>query len=235
MRRVPDFLKLQGRVYADAGYKDWTAKASGGVQGRVELVGHHYQAGYSSPTFFNFDGHDIHAETTVNADASVGVSGFAEGGIAVGKNDYVEVGAGGFAGASATLKGSESLGDLASVNGEATAWAGVGAKADLDAGYKDGELSFHFGAGAALGYGFDYDLGFSINVGAIGSGVYDAASDAYDWVGDAGDWVGCKAQDAADRVGDAAQDVGDAAQDAANAVGDAASSVGHAISAVFDW
>jgi len=205
-----DFLKLQGRVYGDTGYKDGTVTLKGGVQGRFELVGSHYQGGYTSPTLFSFGGHDINSKTTLNADAYVGATGFAEGGIALGKNDYVELGAGGFAGASATLKGSESIGDVASVNGSATAWAGIGAKADLDAGYKDGELSFHFGAGLAFGYGFDYDFGFSINVGAIGDGIYEGASDVVDGVGDAGEWVGGKAKDVANDIGDVASDIGDA-------------------------
>jgi len=212
-----DYLKVQGRVYGDSGYKDGTVTLSGGLQGRVELLGHHYQAGYTSPTLFNFGGHDMQLRGTVNGDAQIGVTGTIDGGIALGKNDDVHVGARGFAGASASLQGSESLGDMGSVKGEATAWVGVGAKADLDVGYKDGEISFSFGAGLAFGYGFDYDFGFSINVGAIGDAIYNEASDAVDAVGDAGKWVGNEAEDAAD------------------AIGDAASSVGDAICDVFDW
>jgi hypothetical protein len=216
-----DFLKLQGRVYGDTGYKDGTLMASGGVQGRLELVGSHYQAGYTSPTLFSFGGHDIRSQTNVNADASVGVTGTVEGGIGLGKSDYVKVGASGFAGASASIKGSETLGDVAGVNGDASVYAGIGAKADLDAGYKDGELSFNFGAGIAWGFGYSFDFGFSINVGAIGDGIEDGAK-----------WVGNEAEDAAKAVGNGAED---AAKAVGNAVGDAASAVGDAISDVFDW
>jgi hypothetical protein len=212
-----DYMKIQGRVYGDSGYKDGTVTLTGGVQGRIELLGHHYQAGYTSPTLFNFGGHDIQARGTVNADAQIGVTGTIEGGIQLGKNDEVHVGARGFAGASATLQGSESLGDMATVKGEASAWVGVGAKADLDVGYKDGEVSFSFGLGLAFGYGFDYDIGFSVNFGAIGDAIYNEAGEVVDAVGDAGEWVGSEAEDAA------------------NAIGDAASSVGDAICDVFDW
>ena len=214
-----DFLRLQGRVYGDTGYKDGTVMATGGVQGRFELVGSHYQAGYNSPTLFSIGGHDIQSRTTVNADASVGASGSVDGGIALGKNDYVQVGASGFAGASASLQGSENIGDLGGVNGDARVWAGVGAKADLDAGYKDGQLSFHFGLGLAWGIGYDFDIGFSINVDAIGDGIYNVASDVVGGAGDA-------AEDIGKAVGDAAEDVG-------NAIGDAASDIGNAISDLF--
>jgi hypothetical protein len=198
-----DFLKLEGRVYGDSGYKDGTVMASGGVQGRFELMGSHYQAGYTSPTAFTFGGHDFNSRTTVNADASVGATATVNGGIALGKNDYVDVGASGFAGASASLKGSESIGDVATVKGDATVWAGVGAKANIDAGYKDGELSFSLGFGFAFGYGFDYDLGFSINVGAVGDCIEEGASDVVNGIGDAASAVG-------DGIGDAASAVGDA-------------------------
>jgi hypothetical protein len=203
-----DFLKLQGRVYGDAGYKDGTATASIGVQGRLELVGAHYQGGYTSPTLFSFDGHNINSQTTVNADASVGATATAEAGIGIGKNDYVQVGASGFAGASGSVKGSETIGDVAGVNGDASVYAGVGAKIDLNAGYKDGQLSFNFGLGAALGIGYSFDFGFSVNVGAIADGVEDGAK-----------WVGNEAEDGAKAVG--------------NAVSDAVSDVGDAIASIF--
>jgi hypothetical protein len=131
----------------------------------------------------------------------------------------VHVGASGFAGATAGVKGSETLGDVASVGGDANVYAGVGAKADLDAGYKDGQLSFSFGAGIAWGIGYSFDFNFSINVGAIGDGVEDGAK-----------WVGNEAEDAAKAVGNGAED---AVKDVGSAIGDAASSVGDAISSIF--
>jgi hypothetical protein len=158
-----DFMKVQGRVFGQAGYDDWTVTAGVGVQGRLEIVGSHYEVGYDSPSFYNLGGHDLNLRTKVNADAYVGASGFAEAEVGIGKDTHLNLGAGGFDGASAALKGSESLGDLGSVNGGVAAWTGVGAKVDVDAGIKDWEVSFHFGAGLALGLGLEYDWGFSVN------------------------------------------------------------------------
>ena len=224
-----DFMKVQGRVYGNANLDDWTASASIGVQGRIEIIGHHYEGGYDTPSIYNLGGHDINLKTKVNADAYIGANGFAEAEIGIGKNTHVDLGAGGFDGASASLKGSENLGDFGGVNGGAAAWVGVGAKVDLDAGIKDGELSFHFGAGLALGLGLEYDWGFSINFAGIADGLYNAGADAIDAVADAGEWVGGAAEDAAGWVGDAAEATGDAAKDAVDAVGDAASDAADAL------
>jgi hypothetical protein len=246
IKGATDFLKVQGRVYGDADFKDWTVTVGGGVQGRVEIVGSHYEAGYKTPSIFNLGGHDIDFDTEVSADASVGVNGFAEGEIGLGKNTHLNLGAGGFDGASASLAGSESVGDLASVNGGVKAWAGVGAKADVDAGFKDGKVTFHFGAGLALGVGLEYDWGFSVDFAEIGDSLYNIASDPIGFVGDVGNWVEDTAGDVADTAGDVAEAAGDAAEDAVDAVGDAAGdvvdaagdaagAVGDAISDVFDW
>ena len=214
-RGSTEVLEVEGRVFGDAGYKDGSYVASGGVQGRFELIGQHYQGGYTSPTLFNFGGYDITSRTTFNADASVGATGTVQGGIALGKNDYVQVGASGFAGASATVQGSESLGNVASVNGSASGYVGVGAKGDVDVGYKDGELNFNFGLGFAWGIGYSLNFGFSVNVGAIADGAYHE-------VADAGKWVGNEVGDAGKAVGNA---VGDAAKDVGDAVGDAVSDI----------
>jgi hypothetical protein len=185
-----DFLKAQGRVYGDTGYKDGTVTASGGVQGRFELVGAHYQAGYNSPSMGTLGGHDMTARTTANADAYVGAQGNVEGGISLGKNDYAHVGGSAFAGASGTLQGSESLGDVASVNGSVSGYAGVGIKGDLDAGYKDGNLEFKFGFGAAWGLGYSFDFGFSVNIGAVGDCVEDVAKSVGNGVEDVAKDIG---------------------------------------------
>jgi len=136
----------------------------------------------------------------VNADASVGATGYDEAGIALGKNDYLNVGAGGFVGASAGLKDTENLGDLAGVKGDVGVYAGVGAKADIDAGYKDGELGLHLGCGIAFGLGFDCDFGFSVNVGAVADGIDEATNQTADAVADAGKWVGNEAERAVDDI-----------------------------------
>lgn len=100
-----DFMKVQGRVFGQAGYDDWTVTAGVGVQGRLEIVGSHYEAGYDSPSFYNLGGHDLNLRTKVNADAYVGASGFAEAEVGIGKDTHLNLGAGGFDGASAALKG----------------------------------------------------------------------------------------------------------------------------------
>ncbi|MBV9503879.1 MAG: hypothetical protein JO323_02625 [Acidobacteriia bacterium] len=231
-----DFLQVQGRAYENTGFNDWTASASVGVQGRADLVHSHYQGEYDSPSLYNLGGHDIDSQTKLSADAEAGVSGFAEAGIGVGKSDYVDLGAGGFDGASATLKGSEDLGDFGGVNGDVTGWTGVGAKVDVDAGYKNGKFSFNFGAGLALGLGADYDWGFTIDFGNIADSLYNVAADGIDGVADAGKWVAGAASDAAGWVGDAAQTVGDTAEgvvsDVGSAAGDVVSDVGSAASNV---
>jgi hypothetical protein len=229
-----DFMKVQGRVYGTADWDDWTAKAGIGVQGRIEIVGSHYEAGYTTPTFFNLGGHDLNLQTKVNADAYVGASGFAEAEVGIGKNTHVNLGAGGFDGASASLRGSENLGDLGGVNGGVAGWTGIGAKVDVDAGFKDGEFSFHFGAGLALGLGLEYDWGFSINFAEIGDSLYNVLSDSVGFVGDVGDWAEGAAEDVADFVGDAGEWAGNAAEDAADWVGGAAEDVGDTVGGVVE-
>jgi hypothetical protein len=224
-----DFFKVQGRVYSDVGFKDWTANAGFGVQGRFELVGHHYEAGYSTPSIYNVGGHDLTLNTKVNGDAYVGANGFAEAEIGIGKNTHLDLGAGGFDGASAALKGSETLGDFGGVNGGVGAWAGVGAKVDVDAGFKNGEFSFHFGAGLALGLGLEYDWGFSINFAGIGDSLYNVGADAVDFIGDAGDWVGDAAGDVVEWGGDAAEAVGDFAEGAVDTATGVVSDIGDAL------
>jgi hypothetical protein len=224
-----DFLRVQGRVYGDAGFKDWSVNASIGVQGRVELVGAHYEISYTTPSIYNLGGHEINLTTKVNADASVGVQGGAEAGITLGKNNEIKLGAEGFAGASASLAGSVGVSDYGNVSGGATVWAGVGAKWEADVGFKDGKFSFNWGAGLALGLGLEVDLGFTIDFFAIGDSLYNAAADTWDAVADAGEWVEGAASDVADAVGDAAQAVGDAAESAVDAVGDAAEDVADAV------
>ena len=109
------------------------------------------------------------------------------------------------------MKGSESIGDVAGVSGSASGYAGIGAKIDLDAGYKDGQLSFNFGLGAALGLGYSFDFGFSVNVGAIADGVKDGA-----------EWVGNELEAGAGAV---VSGVGDAVGGVVDGIGDAISSI----------
>lgn len=228
-RGSTDFLKIQGGIYADGGFKDWTVSGKIGAYGSIELVGSHYEIGYTSPSLYNLGGHDINFNAKVNADASVGVQGGAGAEIGIGKNTHVNLGAEGFAGASASLSGQAGIGDFGSVKGGATVWAGVGAKASIDAGFKDGKFSFNIGAGLALGLGIEIDWGFSIDFYAIGDTLYNLGADAFEFVGDAGEWVEGAAEDVVEAVGDAAEAVGDFAQDAVAAVGDAAEEVGGAI------
>jgi hypothetical protein len=220
-----DLMKVSGRAYYNVGLDDWTLKAGFGVQGRVDLVNVHYEGEYDTPSIYNLGGHDINLKTKLAADAAVGVNGFAEAEVGIGKNTHVDLGAGGFDGASASLKGSEDLGDFGGVNGDVTVWAGVGAKVDVDAGFKDGKFTFNFGAGLALGLGADYDWGFSIDFGNIADSLYNFGADASDTIQDIGDWCGGAAEDTADWIGGAAQDIGDGAKDVAGDIVDGAEDV----------
>jgi len=219
-------VAARGRIFGDAGFKKGALEAYIGAEGRAELIGAHYNFGYATPTV-NIAGHEIGIKADVQADAFVGAQGYAEALVRLGKDPRIHIGAEGFAGASATIQGQAALGDLAKVRGSATAWAGVGAKANLDVGYEDGHLKFDLGFGAALGLGFEVDWGFDINVGAVGDFLADVGETVLDGLGDVGDAIG----DAADAVGDFAEDVGDAIGDAVDAVGDA---VGDAVDAVGD-
>ena len=56
-----------------------------------------------------------------------------------------------------------SLGKLIGVRGSADAYAGAGAKALLNVGFKDGKLDVETGLGAAVAVGAGYDVGVSVN------------------------------------------------------------------------
>ncbi len=212
-------LGAQGRIYQDVGFDDWTLKAEIGAQGKLELAGAHYEVGYNTPTV-NIAGHDIGINTKVNLDAEIGARGEIFGKIKLGKENRIQLGAEAFAGASATIQGEAALGDLAAVRGEATAWAGIGAKSELDVGFEDGKLNFDMGLGAALGVGFELDWGFTVDFGEVGEVLYDVGTEISDAVQDVGDAVGDVANDVFDAVGDAAGDVAEAAGDFIDDVGD---------------
>lgn len=69
-----------------------------------------------------------------------------------------------FAGARAGVEGKAGVGPFRAT-GRAEGWAGVGAGAKLDTGYKDGKLKLDFGVGAALGVGGKLKVGVEVDVG----------------------------------------------------------------------
>ncbi|MBI2567981.1 MAG: hypothetical protein HYV63_13200 [Candidatus Schekmanbacteria bacterium] len=232
------------RAYGDASLEDLSAYI--GVEAGAQIMSD-YRAGYKTPTV-NLGGHEVGAQVDGRVYGMAGAVGRAEAGISLKDDPHITLGAEAFAGARAGVEGSAGLNvdgkELASVHGKAEAWAGVGARANLDVGFEDGKFRFGIGLGAALGVGFNLDWGFEIDFGAIADtvgdiakdvvgGVVDFAEDAADWVGDAVDTVGDAIGDAADAVGDAVGDaadaVGEVVSDVGDAIGDAAEAVGDAL------
>jgi len=155
------------------------------------------------------------------------------GGADIGKNTYVDVGGEAFIGAKGSVSGTADVGDYGSVTGGVSGYTGVGAKGDLDVGFKDGKIQFKVGAGLALGLGGGFDLGFDIDPGKIADDLYDAGSDVVDLGKDAADAVGQATEDAMKAaidaakkafgwVDDAAGSAEDVAEDAVKAAIDAA-------------
>ncbi len=94
-----------------------------------------------------------------------------------------------FAGATAEATARGSIGDVASGEIGVGAWAGVGARFNLDAGFKDGEFKFKLDLGAAIGVGFNINIGFSVNFKKIGekiSGFFKDLGSAFGGGGGAG-------------------------------------------------
>jgi hypothetical protein len=236
-------LGVSGKVYYRLGadFEKKTLEAAVGAKGAAEIVGVHYEAGYDTPDVEIGDS-KVDLNTKVNLDAQVGVKGYIEGGLSIGKENNLKLGAGGFDGADASLKGKIGAGELGDAHGYIAAWAGVGAKAGFDVGFKDGKLKADMGLGLALGAGLEWDLGVTLDFGEIvdtgldtmreiGLGdeadwIENTAGDVFEFAGDAAHWAGDAAEDAADAIGDAASDAGDAAGDVIDDIGDAAEDVG---------
>jgi len=208
-----DFLFARGRIYGDSNADDGSVGVTAGIEGEEGIASSHYQINYDSPSVHIGD-QEISSKTQVNADALVGSKGNAEVDLSLGKDTHVDIGGGAFSGASASLSGSESVGDLASANGSISGWTGAGAEAGFKAGIDDGKLSWDLHAGLALGIGGEYDIGFTVDVPKIGETIVNAGEEALDKLGQVGSAVGGFAQDGIDAAQQVAEDTIKAAKDA---------------------
>jgi hypothetical protein len=243
-------LSLSGQVYynIDPDFENLTFKAGVGAKGSAEIVGAHYEAGFDTPDL-NIGDSKVDLNGKTNADAYVGVKGNIEGNISIGKENHIGLGAGAFDGANASISGKIGAGEIADGHGYLAAWAGVGAKAKFEAGFKDGKLNVDWGLGLALGAGAEWDLGVSIDFGKAvdtaldgmreigleepadwientGGDVIEFAGDAAKWTGgaleDAGEWSVQAGKDAFEAVENAAKETKEAAEAAAEAARKAA-------------
>lgn len=167
-------LAVQARAYG--GINPYAMAAEFGVEANATLVD--LRAGFSSnSTIMKMGPFVAGRNTQVDARLYAGADAWADARISFHNGPRVSVGAGAFAGASAELAASETL----MINGKAVAgghvvgkaWAGVGAKVDVDVGLENGKLNFRFDIGAALGVGLELDFGFSIDFRAAASIVKD--------------------------------------------------------------
>jgi hypothetical protein len=119
----------------------------------------------------------------VQGEVKVGANAYAEGTAKLSGNPPTAVirgEAGAFVGGEATVKARAGLGPVG-LEGTASGWVGLGAKAHFDAGYENGKLKLDFGAGAALGYGGFLGGKVEIDVGKaakIAEHVIDKTGDA---------------------------------------------------------
>jgi len=164
-----DILYVRGRLFglADFNWKKSMFELGLGAQGAFELIGGHIELKHDAPKVL-LGGVDAALHTVINGDAYVGA--VAEGGAILNlswddffKKSYLQLGGQAFAGAAASISGSMSLGKLIGVRGSADAYAGAGAKALLNVGFKDGKLDVETGLGAAVAVGAGYDVGVSVN------------------------------------------------------------------------
>jgi hypothetical protein len=172
-------LAVRGRIHGIAAWNDGL-EVGIGAQGRLELVGASANVGYGVDAF-SIGGEKVRFQANGSADAFVGAQGDASASITLNKEPSIRVGAGGFAGASASIAGQATLGGVG-VKGGAQAWAGVGAKANLEVGFKDGKFVLGGEIGAALGVGFGAKFGIAVDfkplintVKGVGNAVAEGA------------------------------------------------------------
>lgn len=115
--------------------------------------------------------------TSVDGRVYAGAQAWADARVSLANGPRATVSAGAFAGASAELAASQDFvvngRSLVGAHGAVKAWAGAGAKLELDVGIENGKLDFRFDIGAALGVGIEVDFGFSIDFKAMADTVKD--------------------------------------------------------------
>jgi hypothetical protein len=230
-------IALDGGLYYKFGVdpEKKTVSVGVGANGSVEVIGAHYEIGYSTPDV-EIGNSKVDVDGKVNGDAWVGAKGNVGVGITLGKENKANAEAGGFAGGKASLSGDVGVGDAANANGNITGWAGIGAKAGAEVGFNDGEFTLKAGFGLALGLGLEWDLGLKIDYGRVArlgldgmreigldeeaDWISDRADDALQFAGDAAHWAGNTAEDAAKETAKAVEEAMKAAQKAlADAMG----------------
>ncbi|QPP07976.1 hypothetical protein G4Z16_17955 [Streptomyces bathyalis] len=160
-----NLLGVEGR--AGVGLQDGNATAS--ASGKAYLAQASAEGKYTAGYF----------EASGKASAFAGAQAEAKGSVGM---DGVHGQAGAFAGAKAEAEGHASVAGVG-VGGTAEGWAGVGAEAKFDAGFKD-DGTFVIGGEAGVGLGLGGKLGGQIEIDP--GKVTDAAGDAADAVGDWG-------------------------------------------------
>ncbi len=124
--------------------------------------------------------HTVDVNGHVQGEAFIGAKAEGEANVDLTLNPpaaAAEIGGSAFAGARAGIEGTVGIGDFASITGKAEAWAGAGAEGLINIGFKDGELQFSIGGGAAVKAGMGFSVAGSINFPAMADAALDALSD----------------------------------------------------------
>jgi hypothetical protein len=167
---------LAARARAYGGIDPYAMAAEFGVEANATLFD--LRAGYrTNQNVVDMGFLQVGNEVSVDARLYAGADAYADARISFNNGPRVSVGAGAFAGASAEL----AMSDTIRINGQtvggghvvAKAWAGAGAKLDIDVGFENGKLDFRFDIGAAIGVGLELDFGFSIDFKAAANIVKD--------------------------------------------------------------
>ncbi|MCB9640004.1 MAG: hypothetical protein H6728_05765 [Myxococcales bacterium] len=164
----------RARAYGDVDPNALAAEF--GVEANVTLADVRGQVNFSQEQ--SLAGFTLGRQTQVEGRLYAGADAWVDTRVSLLNGPRLKVGAGAFAGASAELAGSETF----SLNGRqvgggfvsAKAWAGAGAKLDIDMGIENGKLNFRFDVGAALGVGLELDFGFEVDFNEIAGVVKDA-------------------------------------------------------------
>ena len=177
---VGDFTFSAVGADGEAGY--WIGVSSDGVEigGSASAEVYLVQGEYSLDTEYL----DLGAQVSVGAEAELVA--------AVEFQPFdgdLRVEAGGELGVNASVGVEGQLGpDELNVQGAAEVGVGLGLEGGVDAGFEDWSFGFDVDAGVYIGVGIELDLGFEVDVGAIGSGAWNAGGAVVDWIQDPWPW-----------------------------------------------
>jgi hypothetical protein len=182
---VSGYVNGEVQIYAKAEARARVGKDDAGAEAQVGVGA---LAGVDAGAKADLAGGLVKANASAEARSGAGAD--AKAGVTVKYNPpeaAFRASAGAFAGARA---GFQAEGTIAGVgyNVAAEAWAGVGVKAAVDVGLKDGKFSFQLGVGVAVGVGVAFKVGFSMDTKSIGGiikGVFGAAACVVGVVGQA--------------------------------------------------